>query len=568
MHAMPDAVPVTLHPWYYLDNFHFVLSWVRARYDDILDPEEHNFIAAFLGLEQPSRALLVRLVMRKGALFRASKLQYPEIGNIDQAAQALIALGWLDAQPSLTLDELFHLHTKPELAGIFGQQPAYAQVSTRTKPMQLEHLRPLLPPELDYCQWHDYGPAAPVAPSRADTVYRVSIAPICERIRLMFFGNLRQDWTEFVLADLGRFKYEKVDFPAWARAFQTTAEIDAYLRLSDCKAQFANATPDRIAEIQAQIPVRYANEWLENRRSKLLFQIGQYHERLANWPHALACYEDSGAPGARARRIRVQERCAQYDTALALATTALEAPESEAEYQQVTRIIARLHRRVHGRNPVKPADLPTIARDTLVLAGPTAGTRVEHVVLHYLHNPNAPVFYTENALFNSLFGLLFWDAIFSPVPGAFFHPYHQGPADLHHPHFRLRREPAFSALLAQLHNGQYKETILRNARIKAGIQSPFVAWETTGGGLLELALACIPPTHLKAVFERLANDVRSNRAGMPDLVQFWPDENRYQMVEVKGPGDRLQDNQIRWLAFCHEHHMPVRVCHVQYGNTL
>lgn len=565
---MPDAIPVKLHPWYYLDNFQFVLNWVRARYDDILTPEERNFIAAFLKLQQPSRALLVRLVMRKGVLFRAGKLQYPEIGNIDHAAQALIALGWLDVQPSLTLNELFHLHTKPELAVIFARQPAYAQVSACTKPMQLDHLRPLLPVELKYCQWHDYGPAAPAAPSRADTVYRVTIAPICERIRLMFFGNLRQDWSEFVLADLGHFAYEKVDFPAWARAFQTTADVDAYLRLSECKAQFASATPDRIAEIQAQIPTRYANEWLENRRGKLLFQIGQFHERLANWPHALACYEDSGAPGARVRRVRVLERSAQYDSALALATAAVQAPESEAEYQQVTRTITRLHRHVHGQSPVKGADFPYVARDILVLARPTGGTRVEHVVLRHLHHPDAPVFYTENVLFNSLFGLLFWDAIFSPVPGAFFHPYQQGPADLHHPHFRLRREPAFSALLGQLHNGQYKETILRNAQVKVGIQSPFVAWEAIEGGLLELALACIPATHLKAVFERLANDVRNNRAGMPDLFQFWPDENRYQMVEVKGPGDRLQDNQVRWLAFCHEHHMPVRVCHVQYDNTL
>ena len=36
------------------------------------------------------------------------------------------------------------------------------------------------------------------------------------------------------------------------------------------------------------------------------------------------------------------------------------------------------------------------------------------------------------------------------------------------------------------------------------------------------------------------------------------------MVEVKGPGDRLQDNQRRWLAFCAEHRMPVEVVHVQW----
>ena len=36
--------------------------------------------------------------------------------------------------------------------------------------------------------------------------------------------------------------------------------------------------------------------------------------------------------------------------------------------------------------------------------------------------------------------------------------------------------------------------------------------------------------------------------------------------EVKGPGDRLQDNQLRWLQFCGEHQMPVTVCYVRWAE--
>jgi hypothetical protein len=64
---------------------------------------------------------------------------------------------------------------------------------------------------------------------------------------------------------------------------------------------------------------------------------------------------------------------------------------------------------------------------------------------------------------------------------------------------------------------------------------------------------------------RLAYDIRANRTGFPDLIRFWPAQRRYEMVEVKGPGDRLQDNQIRWLAYCAEHRMPVRVVHVRWA---
>jgi hypothetical protein len=60
----------------------------------------------------------------------------------------------------------------------------------------------------------------------------------------------------------------------------------------------------------------------------------------------------------------------------------------------------------------------------------------------------------------------------------------------------------------------------------------------------------------------MLRDMCGNCAGFPDLIQFWPDEQRYRMIEVKGPGDRLQDNQIRFLDFCAAHGLPAAVCFV------
>jgi hypothetical protein len=38
------------------------------------------------------------------------------------------------------------------------------------------------------------------------------------------------------------------------------------------------------------------------------------------------------------------------------------------------------------------------------------------------------------------------------------------------------------------------------------------------------------------------------------------------MIEVKGPGDRLQDNQRRLLEYCMSHGMPVEVCWVKWAQ--
>ena len=79
-----------------------------------------------------------------------------------------------------------------------------------------------------------------------------------------------------------------------------------------------------------------------------------------------------------------------------------------------------------------------------------------------------------------------------------------------------------------------------------------------------MALDCFPAAHLRAWFDWIIRDVKENRAGFPDLVQFYPEEGRYRMIEVKGPGDRVQDNQRRLLEYCVSHAMPVEVCYVKW----
>src|SRR5579864_5895827 len=102
-------------PFYYLENFSTALAWLRQRYGDLLSEAEHAFMARFHELPRESAALLVRMIGRKGDLFRTSKLGYSEIGCPSTAAVALIESGWVDRQPVLTLAELGRLLRKAEL---------------------------------------------------------------------------------------------------------------------------------------------------------------------------------------------------------------------------------------------------------------------------------------------------------------------------------------------------------------------------------------------------------------------------------------------------------------------
>ena len=538
------------HRYYYLHNFERALAWIAERYGDLLDDAERRFLADFQALPQASRALMVRMLMRRGPWFRATRLSYEEIPGTLAAAAPLAALGWLDAAAPMTLDELFGLHTKGELAAIFRDAPVKAGAR---KAELLEALRPLHPPAQPYAAWH---------PRAAEPVWRVMAADLCERLRLMFFGNLHQDWSECVLADLGVFQYETVAFDADSRAFQARADIDRYLALHACRQALETG-----AQLDALLPAIDAcasdNPWLEKRRGKLLLRIGQACERAQDWDAAQRVYALCAYPGARHRRIRVYERMARFDEALALAARAQAEPESEEECQRLARMMPRLLRGA-GQAAAARRRAPAVARRDLSLPRPGQPMPVEFVARDHLHRDDAPVHYVENALINSLFGLLCWPAVFAPVPGAFFHPFQRGPADLDAPDFHQRREARFAQCLAQLDTPDYRDTILARYAEKRGVQSPFVFWGALSEPLLALALDCLPAAHLQLYFTRLLRDVKANRSGLPDLIRFWPGERRYELIEVKGPGDKLQDNQVRWLEYCVAHGMPVSVCHVSW----
>lgn len=540
-------------PLYYLHNFRQVLDWLRARYTDLLDAGEHAFIEQFEHLPQASQALLVRMVMRKGVLFRERRLVYAEIGAPREALEPLLALGWVDDDAPLGLDALFEVLLKEEISSCF------AAVLSRPKAAKhelFEQLHEQFPEPRPLRQWW---------PDCEEAIYVLRQQPLCDRLRLMFFGNLYQDWSEFVLADLGLLRYEQVCFSTDSRALRERADIELCLTLHACAEQLERE-PDIDLLLGQLAALSTANPWLERRRARVQYQLAYHCERQGDWPRALLIYPDCAHPQARERHIRVLERSGDYPAALELALLAAEQPGNAAEAQALSRIVPRLKRKLGG--PPQSRRKPhAISRLDLCLSQELAELGVERAVQVHLEQAEAaPVHYVENTLFNSLFGLLCWSAIFAPLPGAFFHPFQSGPQDLLDAGFQARRAELFADCLGQLDDGRYRQTILANYAAKHGLQSPFVYWELLTLGLLEQALECLPPAHLKQCFLRLLEDIQANRAGMPDLIQFWPEEKRYRMIEVKGPGDRLQDNQLRWIEFCSTHGLPVDVCHVEWAS--
>ncbi len=570
---MPAASAVTASlddPRYYLANFRFVLEWVVERHGDLLSDAEHALVARIAALPEAAQALLVRMVMRKGEHFRTARLDYPEIGDTEAALAPLIEAGLVEADPLLDVETLFQQLRLPELRRALAAEIAAAGLPAATGKAALhEALAPRLAAPRRLADW---WPEAP------DRIVRLAVMATCDRLRLMFFGNLRQDWSAFVLAELGLRHYERVAITPDSRAFGRREELDAYLALHRLRERLAAGEP--VEALHAELPAPMIdNAWLASRHRRLCLALGRQAESEGQGEAALSLYHRAGWPEsapergaasppagsveARIRHLRLQERRGEHAEALALAEPLAAAPASEEEAQAMGRLVPRLCRRL-GLAP--PAARPEPAHERWSLTLPPGP--VEAAVRDHLHDAAAPVHYVENALLTGLFGLLCWEAIFAPLPGAFFHPFHQGPADLYREDFVRRRRDRFDACLARLDDGRHREAIRATWLEKQGLASPFVHWGALDEALLERALACLPAADLRACFERLLEDLKANRAGLPDLIQFHPGapegEPRYRLIEVKGPGDRLQDNQQRWLAFFRARGMPAVVCHVAW----
>ena len=489
-------------------------------------------------------------------VFRASRLNYPEIGATSAAVAPLLQLGWVDDRPSVDVDQLQRLLRKAELMHYFRLSRPYEKMQ---KSALVDMLRRQRPESRPFHAWCDQS---------SDRLYKLIVAPLCERLRLMFFGNFRQDWTEFVLADLGVFAYEKISSSLQWRAFGTRVHVDAFQQLYWCR-QWLDGGLELDKVIAAMPPPVTDCDWLEDRRQKLLFEVGRTCERMAVPGSALAVYSVCTHPGARLRTIRLRERAHEWELARDLCRAAQKNPENETERQQLCRLLPRLHRRL-GVADQTPRVISKVPAFDMALDGPSKNHAVEYSVMACLAQQaqgDTAIHYVQNGLVNSLFGLLCWNVIFAPLAGAFFHDFQDRPADLSSGSFYQRRQQKFADCFAELESDRYKATIRRCFAAKAGIQSSFVAWRLLNKSLLESALTCIPAAHLRIWFEWMVRDIRENRAGFPDLVQFWPREKRYRMIEVKGPGDRLQDNQRRLLELCASHRMPVSVCRVRWAPS-
>ncbi len=541
---MPGDQTRDLPDHYYLDNFRFLLEFVSGRYRDLLTSGETVWCDDFFQLPDNAQRLYVRLIQRKGPLFRTDRLSYPEINSLDRAVGHLLDTGFADRAMEVGQREKLALLLKPELLAL----PEAAGLGTSRKKQELLAILGERPVSM---------PAIPII--RPLHRHRMQV------FRLLFFGNPDQDLTEFVLHELGVTRYETCFLDSGVRPFQDRCEIDTWLALhalaQNIHEVIDSGSQDDLLALIDDLPERPPGNRTGRRHDTLVNRIARQCERLSLFEQALALYRRSCTPPSRERRVRILARLNRLEESRRLCQEMAEDPGSEPEQEFSARWLAR-HSGGAGRSGPAAEYSPPV---TEVCLAAKPGVPVEILAGDWFRESGASAVYVENSLLPGIFGLAFWDIIFAPVRGAFFHPFQRGPADLFSPEFQQNRKSLIDARMAEITDGYTLEAIvLSHFRSKQDLANHFVDWSRLSEDLLKATLAGLPNQGLLSVFSRLLRDPARNRSGFPDLAVFHA--GRCELVEVKGPGDRLQDNQRRWLHHFSRSGIDARVLRVRFDG--
>lgn len=550
---------IMLPPKYYLDNFNALLEFVEAKYGALLHEQEKSFITRFKSMSEAGRCLFLRFANRKGEFFRLGKLNYPEIGELNAPLQELVSAGFCLLCSTDLLAELpriLQVFNKQELCQYWRQiDPVIKGLSPLKKEVLLEQMLDRL----------DHEELLLMLLENETLVVQCYLQEY-ELLKFLFFGYLGGEMSEFVVRDLGYVQYETLDADKLVPKFSSRQEIDDKFWVSEIYKQFQVLREEAVAESLYAWYMQLAGRGQQlgpeamPTFDRLTLKLARLLERLQQHDWALEVYRYSQQPPSRERQVRLLQKKGEVQEALELCHRMQQAPLNAEES-----IFAHDFCQKLARKKALRATTQLLKEANSVKIPHTYRYYVEKGVIHHFADQGFEVMYSENYLFRSLFGLLFWEVIFDQDVPVYHSPLQRFPADLYLPQFLHRRQEALEAMTASLTTSKAMLKQLRTTYDqKWGIGNPLVGWHENTLPLLEAACKKVPATALHQVLLAMARDLKEYGKGFPDLFVWSKKKKEYFFVEVKSPTDSLSPQQLYWLRFFKEAGINAEVLRVEW----
>jgi hypothetical protein len=311
---------------------------------------------------------------------------------------------------------------------------------------------------------------------------------------------------------------------------------DLSYRLDEC--------PGLAAELLTQLGQDTQGRFIESRRAKSLLRIGQWYERRGDVKGAVVAYNNAARHPARERIVRVLHKHGDEDATRVWLDKIRNSPLNEEEAQ----FGERFGKRQAGYQP------PVT---TLTIDAPRAD--IEQQALELLLQPGEWGAHVENSLLRTFTGLIYWQAIFADIQGAFTNPFQTGPNDLYSDDFAFVRADLIDSIERNIADDNALEAHLQERfEHKIGVANSLVDWHMFDEIPLTDFLQAIPKADIRKLCAFLIRNLSQRRAGLPDLLVVHGAQD-YEFVEVKGPTDQLQPGQRVWFKHFARLGIPARI---------
>ena len=512
--------------YYYHDHFVEMLSFVQATYRSILTDEHDAFIARFQRLSKDAQCLLIRMVNRRGAIFNRSLLKYSEISDLNRAADDLLAYG--QVRHLREQDYLAFVECLPKSVLVAGAKAA-GRTDIRVswpKGKLVEYFIAQVPFTVaaEHCG--------------AETFIALDEVSPLEFLLYLYFGKTEQDLKNFALRDLGIMRTNKAT--SFKARFSDGDEARACFHYSRLLHRLDVKSPDNYRNAVADIfgGPECPSEYAADLRSRAACQVGQFFEKLGEKELARQLYRAGSSPECNERLVRLLYGAGDKIGAEELLRRMIDDPASDGEFVFATDFYAR---KFGGRRTGLCTELLrsgiTLVVDDVHRGNPEAG------VAGVMRRRGYQVFYTENTLWHTLFGLLFWDELFES--DQLHNSFDWVPHCLKDRTFARRFGTRIDEKLNALRSGNGFALLLRTVAGRWGQLNGLFAWDQTLVEALRLLLSGTNREGLSVIIHSMCENFVEMRDGFPDLML--EKDGAVSFLEIKAEGDVIRRNQLTRL---------------------
>jgi DNA polymerase III subunit epsilon len=519
-------IKIELPPKYYLDHFREFRAMLEKQYGQFFDDHHRCFLSDFDSLSEDGQCLYLRLMNRRGRFFFTESLQYQEITSFDEASRELLGKGfisllnenhWNDFLPGLSKIKLVELAEKNSV-----------QIKKSWSREKIKEELRVLP----FSPFEDVL----VQDRREELQY----------LLFLFFGKIQDNLSLYTLRDLGVRKSNK----------QKETFISRFQNKEEALSHYFYA---RLAEDISTAPPIEAWPATLNRdsfdlREEILLAISEEYKAIDDIDGCIQVLSHCRAHPGREKRVRLLFMQNRKEEALEILNQILEEPYSDVEYLFAEDYLARKY------NKQKQSILTKTLREARKVSIDESYFRhPEMGVIDYLKSLGQTSFHVENYLWNSLFGLLFWEELFESEKTAIFNEFERRPKDLDSIRFfELHEERIFHKL--EILSTDY---ILGKIEEKKDIQNGVFGWYENLSTELELFLTKANLQSVKDMLVYLTKDFNKRNSGFPDLVAY--SDEGVKFYEIKAEGDSLKQLQLLQILALKKAGFEVEILQVEYA---